>query len=555
MSVIEPFQSERPSRWIGAVAVAVCAASAVVVLHIAALSVAALATTWIEFGLQDDVVPLEGEIIYLARLAQRSEPVYLDYRKLPFAPAAYGPLAYYSIGWIGRWGNVDALGLYRIGRAASLVASIGTVILLWLATPSLPAGRKWLAKLLAVGIFLVGTCPFNTGGWPLIAMHMAAAARPDAVGVMLGLAGCILVSRGRVLWAIPLFVVATLFKHIYVVGPAATLVWLLIRGERRTLVTFALIWAAAEVVVWSLAVALCGRALLLNLTMFGHVPWAWGTAPLNLWALRSTFALPLAAAVVYWISQLRTKSFDLAAVYMFLAFLVGFVTISKVGGANNHFLEFVVAASWCAGLWAARMSAAAHGRTCYAPGEPNAAAHRVLPVSLLCILAAGLVSMDGTRQQYFGWLRTATRAVTKFAGVSAGPPEAEVTIPESTFYRMVLAEPFGGPLLTSDSRLSALSDKEAVALDWLIWSMLIEQGTVDLEPVLARVRSQEFELVVLHFDPSWPTQMIWGGPAWPPRLAEAIRDHYHLKRVIGRFHLLTPKPPAETIKPPPATDL
>ncbi len=557
MTPIQHFESEHPCRRNVVLVMMVWLAAAIIAMHIAILSLAAVTTTWNEFGLQDDVVPLEGEIIYLARRAQRSEPVYLDYRTIPFVPAAYGPLAYYAIGWIGRWGNSDALGLYTIGRAMSLAASVGTVILLWIATPPMANRWKYLSKLLAVGVFLVGMCPFEIGGGSLVPMHMAATARPDASGVLLGLAGCLLASRGRALWAVPFFVTATLFKHVYVAGAVATLMWLFLRGEKRNFKNFAVAWAAAEAVVWSLVVGLCGRPLLLNLTMFGHVPWAWDTAPMNLWGLRATFAIPLAAAVLHWHAQARTRTWDIPAVYALLTFLAGFVTISKVGGACNHFLEFVVAAAWCAGVSAARLSATWRGQTYAARTaqhdddgtESHATGRRVVLAPVVCFLAAGLVSVYSSRHTYQVYIQKAPQRLSELAGWHSGASDSNAVIPEAVFYQMVLAGRFRGPLLTSDARLSALSDKEPIALDWLIWATLVEQGIVDLEPVLARVRAHEFELVVLHFDPSWPTQIAWGAPAWPPRLTETIRDHYVLKQVIGRFHILWPKSPNDTNYP------
>ncbi len=118
---------------------------------------------------------------------------------------------------------------------------------------------------------------------------------------------------------------------------------------------------------------------------------------------------------------------------------------------------------------------------------------------------------------------------------------------------MVLRWQFQGPLLTSDARLSVLSDKETVAIDWLLWSALVEAGRVDAGPVVERIRRQEFAVVIIEFDPKREPAVAWGIPAWPTEIVQALRQRYSVSTVIGRFYVLVPR--AGSAKPAPRPEI
>jgi hypothetical protein len=203
----------------------------------------------------------------------------------------------------------------------------------------------------------------------------------------------------------------------------------------------------------------------------------------------------------------------------------------------------VVAASWASGHWLGELVRASSRR---GQLDANATPHADLarPTSAAaCVFIAGcVVTIVMHRDLFRAWVsRGGVNLTTEGASSIHARHQGDVSIAPDTLYCVNLIRQGKGLAMTSDARVAVLCNKDPVAIDWILWSALIEAGRIRAEPVCELIRNGSFAHIILHFDVSWPVPEYWESPAWPPLVARAVRDRYELQEVFGRFYIYVPR--------------
>ncbi len=288
--------------------------------------------------------------VYVAREVQHHRPIYrrfdapphdLSLYEQPYVLSLYGPLLYALPGWLARWVQPSATGLFMLGRGVSLVAFALTL--------ALAAGllRRWGKADRATIALLVLMVVASPIAWP-ICME----ARADACELLLSLLGLATFVRfeasRRRLISLAFFVGAFLFKQSALLGPLSVVAYLLMRRRMAAAAGYAAISAVALGACVGLANAATDRAYALNCFagMKAHVTLS------NLWTvwnadtLLSAMGLLAPAAMRMW---RRGRRLDVVTTYAVAGCAWACVGVLRDGSGVNYFLPPLVAASIAGG--------------------------------------------------------------------------------------------------------------------------------------------------------------------------------------------------------------
>jgi hypothetical protein len=215
---------------------ALCMATLVALIVSAGIKGLTVATL---FGRPVEITVPEAANAYVARRIQQGGPLYADWRRGPHVLATYGPAFYLPVAHVGRWIRADVHGLYMIGRWMSLLATIGTgVVIVWILR-SRRAVPRAMALMMAL-IFLTADEVF---------CRHDISYRPDSVVCFLTLlAAGLLIRSDRPLFlygTLGVFLLTFLYKQSSIGGPLAVAVWLWLTGRRRRSLEYAAITCLA----------------------------------------------------------------------------------------------------------------------------------------------------------------------------------------------------------------------------------------------------------------------------------------------------------------------
>ncbi len=289
------------------------------------------------FSQPDEMIHGTAVMVHHAANFMRGEDIYRDFRAPPHAAAVYGPLVYAIPAWIGRASDADVFDLYRIGRAMSLLATLGTAALVYALTRRLGAG----AALSVVATLATVSCPIY---WTVSGEY-----RADPVAVFLSLAAIWwfvrFQSRRWWLLAVVPIVAAFLFKQSSILPLPSIALYLWYCGRR---------WAS--VVFGGLtAVVLCGLVAGVNAGTDGAF---WqntvhalrgNRSPANLLAWPIA-VLPVAVAqyglAACWLARCRrARGLGPVEFYAVVALVVALAMTWRDGSVEYYFCESVAAAS------------------------------------------------------------------------------------------------------------------------------------------------------------------------------------------------------------------
>jgi len=118
----------------------------------------------------------------------------------------------------------------------------------------------------------------------------------------------------------------------------------------------------------------------------------------------------------------------------------------------------------------------------------------------------------------------------------ASASEARVTLPRLT--EIVKSVP--GPVLSDDISLLVLAGKP-VYFEPFLFSLLAKEGKWDPRPLVARIRAQEYDLLVLGHELSRPLSPYHGIESWHNDIWSEMRAQYQLVHQVGPFYVYEPK--------------
>jgi len=427
----------------------------------------------------------EGHLIALATRVARGASAYPDPSQPPYVMNPYGP--------VGVW--LVAACLKFFGVAFTLPRVLVMICGLWCAVIILLLVRQWgrNAPVAILSGLLYLSRPVVQDWLPRL--------RVDLIGLAFALTGLYLFARSRRWYlSIPFFVAAVLCKMTLVAGPAACLIYTVLRGEGKRAIRFGVSFVALGMVIflWAQHVS-HGWFAFHTLWLNASQPFSWQS---TFWYLRtemgrSYWLIAVAIAVVYYA---RSHT----VVWLPLLFLVvatlSLLTVGKLGGNFNYFVEWEAALCLCAGMGYAHLREQMRSRH---------VSFAILPAAL---------------------------AILAFSGVHLRhvKPNLKSNFSECReVYGLVNTYP-AGPILSENVGALILAGKQPIVLDPFIWTRgVLNWGVPDSE-VVQLLRSRRIALIILGSDVSSPKKDS-ENPRWPPAVLSAIEENY---RPTNRFNCM-----------------
>ncbi len=441
---------------------------------------------------------VEAMVALHSNMLAHGEGLYRDLNRYPFTVSAYGPVFYSLTALLERMG----VPLYQGARSISFLALLGTLWCAWSVLGMLVANRyaRFAGVLLAAATAnltfwgTTGQVDMLAIFWSLAAFRQFLVWREEET------------TKGLVLCGI--LAVLAMFTKQTAVAAAVTISLCLLWDNRRR----GVLW------VGSVAAAAVAAALGVNALNHGHFfenavfanlnPFRWQKLAQQAQYLALTAGALMAVAVL----GMRDAGRRLAPLYLYtgLASAVWLVTAPKVGSDLNYQIEMTLL--WCLS------AAVALDRLELFPkivaGDKNWVTLVQIPVALHLVLNLVVTGKS--------LVERALIEPFKRADIAALQP---YLAPERG---LVLAAHYDAMLQT----------RGRIDVETLIYSLLVDAGRINPEPVLGDIEARKFQTVVLYHN------VFAGPPAWDsPELTalpkvhlEAVRKNYRLvKHVEGPF--------------------
>lgn len=439
----------------------------------------------------------EGILLNQAQLLSRGLPIYKSVHDYPYTVAIYTPLYYVVMAVLFKVAGVSLL----VGRALSLLAALAIGAMIYTLVHK-NSGQRFIAACAALLFY----------SFPLVRWETLF--RPDMLAVALSLAGIFVFTRGqgdrRLYLAGSLFVASFLTKQTYVTGLLAVTAFLFLTDLR----------SALKFIGWTSSLTL------LALTCFQILSGGWflfDTVVLNSNALSFQrmgaaflviviFELPFVMIVVAYLGFARRKDDMLFALYLAATAWHLFAT-AKAGSASNYLLEPQAALSIMVGLALQWLLAKKRLPFTNRPLWNRFAFIGLVYLAIITVFTSG-------------------ELLVRVANAS----EARVTLPRLT--KIVKSVP--GPVLSDDISLLVLAGKP-VYFEPFLFSLLAKEGKWDPRPLVARIRAQEYDLLVLGHELSRPLSPYHGIESWHNDLWSEMRAQYQLVHQVGPFYVYEPK--------------
>jgi hypothetical protein len=449
-----------------------------------------LLETYRDFTLPREITYPNSVMVYHAREFQNGRPIYRDFRERPHVLGMYGPFFYILPGWVGRWFDSDEFTMFRIGRALSILATLGSIITVLLLLRHERVG-PWLIAVMT--LIYVAADP-----------HWPAAFRPDpwvTLCVLLGLLVCVLLQKSRWLaLSLPLFVTAFLFKQSAIVAPVAITIWLVLDRRRGTAVFFAALTLIGYGAAFLIANHLTDGLYYLNafIGMKANVTLGNLSTVVGETVLRPCL-IPLGLALAGVVRRWRAREFDIYSLYFVLSFCMACAGTIRDGSAHNYFVLPIAVACLIGGQELARWLPTDKSADDSKPSGTNSGAHAVptarSPIGFReAAHAVLLISI-------VFYLPPAARSVAGIPGLfDEINNRAERDEVERDFF-VTLArqlDELDGPILCQFDTLNLLC-KKAVLMDPFAMTSLADQGVLDDSQIIDDIRAKRIAAIVLQF--------------------------------------------------------
>ena len=431
----------------------------------------------------------EGTLLEGALRVREAQPLYPVPSGLPVVIHVYGPVAYAVTSLTLPLHGVS----FPRGRWLMLICALCICALMFTIL------RRWLSVPLALTFALVPLCLPAFRFWLYFI-------RADLVGILFSISAVTLYVRKPkfVIWTAPFFTAAVFSKYTLVAAPVAVLAHLILEKKFKQVLQFTMALAILFAATW----------WTLQLQTSGGYAFQTLSTHYDRYSLKQFFALMalvwLSSPVVTGLASFHVfnslpRRVDFPSLY-FLTASVTSLTAGKLGSTTNHFLEWMIAASICAGLGYASI------KTEFLRRLPPV--NVALGVSLL--LAAVIQSRAALTIH-----PELTGCADAYRYVAAASPQ-------------VLSQSLG-PLLWSE--------KSIVLTDPFAYGQLVTHGALSDASLVQAIDQRHFGLIVTTVDPD---NIQPGDPnIWPQSLLKAMSRRY---RVVKRFNcrdgsfMLEPRP-------------
>jgi hypothetical protein len=274
-----------------------------------------------------DLAHIEGMRLAEIRHFRQGLPVYAPASAERFDAMIYGPLYYFLGAQLVDPERPSYLPLRLLGMMATLgLAAAAALLAGWL------SGRCAAALLAALWLL----------SYSFVSLF-GLSARCDIPALLISFCGFLVSFRfrndARVLWSLPLFLLAVFYKQQFVAAPAAVVAFLFVERRWRHAAQFAGLFVAGGVagVLAFQFVLFRGQDFLLHWVGYNVLPLTWTRFGDGVLFLGVFFLAPGLLALAF----LRRSPNRLLACYLSAVVAITLAGLSKEGSAPNYFLELV----------------------------------------------------------------------------------------------------------------------------------------------------------------------------------------------------------------------
>jgi glycosyl transferase family 87 len=438
----------------------------------------------------------DSYILYDALHFQDTGVIYRDLSQPPYLPTQYSPLVYmlYSLpGRIGTFPN-PFIGPRLIAIAAFLLC---VAVVISIVRTLVPARHAWLWGL------LLGTSIISMQDWVL-------QLRGDFSGIFFSLLAIrLLLARHHhaSLFAGLSAGFAMQFKITFLAALVAGSLWLLFRKRWRELAAFVaagtLMFAVPYLLFWAREPRMPSQILALS----PGIKDVRGCLKLISEAVKEP-VVPLALAAFPLVVSVACPRWALLFLFASLSFLLSGIADVQVGGNINYFFEPLFALVPAAVLGVVILTQWARRRVGLAVFLSALVVIYLLPSNL----------PSNTQQLY--------RAVRS---------QGDFVKSRNDTFRIVQNVLQGRHIFTTVPRL-AMMDPVPVLMEPLLLTYLQRLGKFDPQPIIERIRRNEFDLVITE-TPS----RSWRGLVMSPDIHRAIEASYRPQCVVGNYLMHIPR--------------
>jgi hypothetical protein len=408
------------------------------------------------FSLLTDAGYGDSYILYDILHFNRTGVIYRDLSQPPYLPAQYSPLLYLLYSIPSRIPRKNPFSGPRLAALATFMLCIAVVVSI--VRVLVPSRLAWFWGL------LLASSIRSMDPWPL-------QLRGDFAGILFDLASLrLLLVRSR--RAVPLAGLcaglATQFKITYVAAIAAGSLWLLLRKQWKDLGVFlaaAASTSAGLYLIFELIQPQMFHQMFLLAPGIRHVR---GCVRLTLDALKEPIVLLALLALPFVISR-RWPRWILLLLFICLSFVIGGLTDVQAGGNINYFFEFLFALTPLAVFGIDQLLAWSRRHSVVA----------LFTTALVLIHFLPPVAID----MHDRWNEISPYSIRS----------------QNAAFRRLAAALHGRHLFSTVPRIALLNQQPALVEPFLL-SYMRRLGKFDGQPIMMRIRNDEFDVVVTSVD-------------------------------------------------------
>ncbi len=394
----------------------------------------------------------DSYVLYDVQQFAKTGVIYRDLSQPPYMPTQYSPLVYMLYALPSRVGSENPFFGPRLAALAAFLLCVAMVVSI--VRVLIPAGTAWLWGL------LIATSITSLGTWPL-------QLRGDFAGIFFGLAAIRLLlvrSRYTVLLAGLCAGLATQFKIIYVAALIAGSLWLPLRRRWKDLTVFVAAGASLSAGLYLLFWLREPRMISQMMAMAPGIRDFPGCLQLVLRAIREPVVL-LALPALPLVILRRWPRWGLLLLFVLVSFGIAALTDIQAGGNINYFYEGFFALTPLSVLGAFRL---------IVWSRQHAA---------IAAFLTGLILI------HF-WLVDAQNLYSARAEISPWKIKAQNALFRRT------EDALRGQHIFSTTPRMALFDPHPALMEPHLLSYMQRLGKANPEPIVERIRSGEFDLVI-----------------------------------------------------------
>lgn len=428
----------------------------------------------------------EGLILNQVKLLLEGRQIYKDINDYPLIVTNYPPVYLLFCAGLVKFFGVS----FAWGRLITFLAALFVVFLIYKIL--LPKTKKEIAIVSAL-LFISSSYIYKDT--PFM--------RVDMLGLLFSLLGFYiflhLEQRNTTLCSIPFFLLSLYTKQTFIAAPITISIWLFFTQRKRS-ISF----------IFSMIISYLLIFILINHLTHGEFFRHNILYNLNIFELKQALkyyvrflqnhAILFLFSIVFIFDTLRNKEFSIWSVYFIISAITG-ISVGKIGANTNYFFELIALSCILTGLSIGRL------KNCIDEKKYFLFINSALVIQLILFLHMPFYSEP---------------AITRSDRQNA----AELS-------RVVLNT--DGSVISEDGGIIVLNKKQ-VLFQPFEFTQLANQKLWNQDKFVNDIKNKRFSLLVFSFN----IDCFFDKERLTPEMVDAIKENYHIERIIGDYFLYKP---------------